>query len=329
MASAFSKLRQSSGAMSKLTDRIAKENKGGYDDARFWKLSCDKLNVGSATIRFLPASEGEEFPYVRIYEHGFQVGSRWYMHPCPTTINRDDCPVCVANNEAWNLGTDAGKKLARERKRNLSYIANIYVIKDPANPSNEGKVFLFKFGARIFQKIEGALKPQFDDILAINPFDLWEGANFKLKARELDGQRSYDLSAFDPKAPLYPDDDRMEAIWATQHPLLPFIGEDKFPSSAQLQSDFNKLYDIKAPVVGGQPQQQSEDVPEQFQRRSQPESQPAPSATPSAPLPWQQADTPQAAMERAHTAPTPQPAPQQAASGGVSLADKYRKMLGK
>ena len=329
MASAFSKLRQSSEAMGKLTDRIAKENKGGYDDARFWKLSCDKLNVGSATIRFLPASEGEEFPYVRVYEHGFQVGSRWYMNPCPTTINRDDCPVCAANNEAWNLGTEAGKNLARERKRNLSYIANVYIIKDPANPSNEGKVFLFKFGARIFQKIEGALKPQFDDIVAINPFDLWEGANFKLKARELDGQRSYDLSSFDAKAPLYPEDERMEAIWTTQHALLPFIGEDKFPSATQLQSDFNKLYDIKAPVVGGQPQaqpqQQFEDVPDQFQRRSQ---APAPQAQTPAPQP--SPATPQAAMEQAHAAPTATPAPQAPPSGdGVSLADKYRKMLGK
>lgn len=334
--SAFAKLRDKNAQMQKLAGKIQQE-KSGYDDPRFWKLSVDKKQTGSAVIRFLPAVDGEEFPYVKIYEHSFEwphKGSgQWFVDNCPTTIGREDCPCCAANNEEWAKGTEKAKDVARYRKRNLSYIANIYVVDDPAKPENNGKVFLFKFGARIFQKIEGALQPEFADISAINPFDFWEGANFKLRARELDGQRSYDMSVFDACAPL-DTDERMEAIWKQQYPLLPEIAESKFKSPAELLAKWNKTMGIKAPMGEGGGEGNS--TGGTFQRRSE-SAAPAPSAPPAAApapaesgpasqkdggIPWE--DNPATGGEAA--APSAPPA---AAPSGGALADKYRAMLGK
>jgi hypothetical protein len=330
--SAFDKLRNKAAQMEKLSNKITQE-KSGYDDSRFWKLSVDKKQTGSAIIRFLPASDGEEFPYVKLYEHAFEWPRRgsgqWFVEPCPTTIERDDCPCCAANNEEWQKGTDAAKDVARNRKRNLSYIANIYVVDDPAKPENNGKVFLFKFGARIFQKIEGALKPEFADIQAINPFDLWEGANFKLRARELDGQRSYDMSAFDSCAPLA-DDATMEKIWLSQYKLLDEIAPSKFKSPTELLAKWNKIMGIKA---AGSAAPAEEGTTGSFQRRSDATPQPA-----QQPAPQQQAPVEQQSAENDPPfdvdppAPASQPAaaaPKPAAPTGGGLADKYRSMLGK
>ena len=279
MASAFDKLRNKADSMKKLSDKIETE-RNAYDDSRFWKLTVDKRQTGSAVIRFLPAADGEEYPYVKLYEHAFEwphKGSgQWFVENCPTTIEREDCPCCEANNEEWAKGTDKAKDVARYRKRNLSYIANILVVDDTAKPENNGKVFLFKFGARIFQKIEGALKPEFADITAINPFDLWEGANFKLRARELDGQRSYDMSVFDACGPAIthadgtPDDGAMEKMWNSQYKLNDEIASSKFKSPTDLQARWNKIMGVKAPA-GESARAQLEggtDTGSTFQRRS-------------------------------------------------------------
>ncbi len=154
MSSAFARLKNKSDQMDKLAKKIEQDKSGSVDE-RFWKLAVNKQQVGSATIRFLPATDGEEFPYIKMYKHMFESkkgSTQWYSELCPTTIDRDDCPVCAANNEEWAKGDEASKDIARYRKRNLSYVANIYVIDDPAKPENNGKVFLFEFGARIFQK---------------------------------------------------------------------------------------------------------------------------------------------------------------------------------
>ena len=344
--SAFAKLKDRAGQMEKLAKKIETEKSGSVDE-RFWKLTVDKKQTGSAVIRFLPAVDGEEFPYVRTYSHAFELPHRgsgqWFVEECPTTINREDCPICAMNNEEWAKGTKEAQDLARYRKRNLSYIANIYVVDDPAKPENNGKQFLFQFGARIFQKIEGALKPEFPDIPQLNPFDFWEGANFKLRARELDGQRSYDMSVFDTPGPLLDSDEAMEEVWKRQYPLLPEIVESKFKSNAEIISKYNKLMGVKAPTTnsfsgGSQASAPATAKPPAPAPAKPPAPAPAepPVAAPQAAQPPKTidpADDPSAGDEglpweeskAAATPPAPTPAP--AAPSGGSLADKYRAMV--
>ena len=180
---------------SKLTNEIEKMNKGstGGADERLWKLEVDKAGNGYAVIRFLPAPNGEELPWAKVWSHAFQGPGGWYIENSLTTLGQKD-PVSEYNRLLWNSGNDADKDLARKQKRKLSYISNIYVVKDPTNPENEGKVFLYKFGKKIFDKITAAMQPEFEDEEAIDPFDFWQGANFKLKAKNVAGYRNYDSS---------------------------------------------------------------------------------------------------------------------------------------
>ena len=171
----------------KLVKEVDKMNKAGSSgDERLWKLECDKSGNGYAVIRFLPAPNGEDLPFVKLYSHAFQGPGGWYIENSLTTLGQKD-PVSEYNTMLWNNGTDAGKELARKQKRKLTYMANIYVVKDPANPANEGGVFLYKFGKKIFDKLTAAMQPEFEDEEAIDPFDFWQGANFKLKAKNVAG----------------------------------------------------------------------------------------------------------------------------------------------
>ena len=184
---------------------------GGGEDDRYWKLTCDKSQNGYAVIRFLPAPDGEDMPFVKLYSHAFQAKGGWYIENSLTSIGQKD-PISEFNSELWNNGTDAGKEQARKQKRKLTYTANIYVVKDPANPENEGKVFLYKFGKKIFDKIMSAMQPEFEDEEAINPFDFWEGANFNLKAKSVAGYRNYDSSGFGKVSVLNDDDEVLSLI---------------------------------------------------------------------------------------------------------------------
>jgi hypothetical protein len=216
-----------------LTAKLVKEvekmnnNGGSSGDDRLWKLECDKSGNGYAVIRFLPAPEGEDLPFVKLYSHAFQGPGGWYIENSLTTLGQKD-PVSEHNTMLWNNGTDAGKEQARKQKRKLTYTANIYVVKDPANPSNEGKVFLFKFGKKIFDKLTAAMQPEFEDEEAIDPFDFWQGANFKLKAKNVAGYRNYDSSEFARPDALLDDDDAMEAIWKRQYSLAELVAADQF-----------------------------------------------------------------------------------------------------
>jgi len=222
-----------------LTAKLVKEvekmntNSGSSDD-RLWKLDVDKSGNGYAVIRFLPAPNGEDLPFVKLYSHAFQGSGGWYIENSLTTLGQKD-PVSELNSELWNNGTDAGKELARKQKRKLTYISNIYVVKDPANPSNEGKVFLYKFGKKIFDKLTAAMQPEFEDEEAIDPFDFWQGANFKLKAKNVAGYRNYDSSEFAAPSPLLDDDDAMEAIWKKQYSLAELVAADQFKSYDELK----------------------------------------------------------------------------------------------
>ena len=227
----FSDLKKQS-KLGSLTAKLVKEvekmnNSGGSGDDRLWKLECDKSGNGYAVIRFLPAPNGEDLPFVKLYSHAFQGPGGWYIENSLTTMNQKD-PVSELNSELWNNGTDAGKEIARKQKRKLTYAANIYVVKDPANPANEGKVFLYKFGKKIFDKITAAMQPEFEDETPIDPFDFWQGANFKLKAKNVAGYRNYDSSEFARPDALLDDDDAMEAVWKREYSLAELVAADQF-----------------------------------------------------------------------------------------------------
>ena len=234
----FSSLKKQS-SLGSLTSKLVKEiektntTKGGADE-RLWKPELDKSGNGYAVIRFLPAPDGEELPWAKVYSHAFQGPGGWYIENSLTTIGGKD-PVSEYNRDLWNSGNDADKDVVRRQKRKLSYYANIYVVKDPVNPHNEGGVFLFKFGKKIFDKLTAAMQPEFEDETPINPFDFWQGANFKLKIRKVDGYWNYDKSEFDAPAPLLDDDDALEALWKKQFSLADFTAQSNFKSYEDLE----------------------------------------------------------------------------------------------
>ena len=239
----------------KLVKEVEKMNTGsGGADERFWKPEMDKTGVGSAIIRFLPAPEGEELPWVKMYSHAFQGNGGWYIENSLTTIGQKD-PVSEYNRELWNSGSEKDKETVRKQKRKLSYYSNIYVIKDPAHPENEGKVFLFKFGKKIFDKVLNAMQPEFEDEEPINPFDFWGGANFRLKIRKVEGYWNYDKSEFDSPSPLFDDDDALEALWKKEYSLSAIVAPDQFKSYEDLEKRLNYVLGKKSNRVAIQEQE--------------------------------------------------------------------------
>jgi hypothetical protein len=218
------------------------------EDDRFWKPEVDKAGNGYAIIRFLPAPDGEDVPFVRVWDHGFQGTGGWYIEKSLTTIGQKD-PVSEHNTQLWNSGIESNKEQVRKQKRRLSYYSNIYVVKDPSHPENEGKVFLFKYGKKIFEKLNAAMNPEFEDEQPMNPFDLWEGANFKLKIRNVEGYRNYDKSEFEAAAPLVEDDEELEKIWRREHSLNEFIDPKNFKSYDELKDKLNRVLGLS----GGSP----------------------------------------------------------------------------
>ena len=221
----------------RLTEELSKIAKGNsaYKDDRLWKPTTDKSGNGYAVIRFLPCVEGEDVPWSRVFSHAFKGKGGWFIENCPTTIG-GKCPMCEANNELWNSGLESNKDVARNQNRKLSYYSNILVVSDAANPENEGKVFLYKYGKRIHDKIVSAMQPEFEDETPINPFDFWKGADFKLKIRQVAGFTNYDRSEFAaPSELLNGDDEKLEALWKSQYPLAEFTGESNFKTYDELK----------------------------------------------------------------------------------------------
>ena len=211
-----------------------------FDDERFWKPELDKSGNGYAVIRFLPAPKGEDIPWQRMFSHSFQGPGGWYIENSLTTINKND-PVGEVNRKLWNSGSEADKETARRQKRKLSYYTNIYVVTDTKHPEYEGKVHLYKFGKKIFDKVMESMQPQFDDEEAINPFDLWKGANFKLKIRKVDGFWNYDKSEFDSVTPLLDSDGALEKVYDAEYPLKPFHEESNFKSYVELKEKMERV----------------------------------------------------------------------------------------
>ena len=220
---------------SKLVREVEKMNTTSGGDERLWKPEVDKSGNGYAVIRFLPAPDGEDIPWVKMYSHAFQGPGGWYMENSLTTLGSKD-PVSEHNSQLWNSGSDANKEIARKQKRKLSYYANVYIVKDPSNPSNEGGVFLYKFGKKIFDKIQESMQPEFEDENAINPFDFWQGADFKIKIKKVAGFWNYDSSEFAAVSPLLPDDEALEALWKKEYSLQELVSSDKFKSYDDLKT---------------------------------------------------------------------------------------------
>ena len=234
-----------SNSLDKLLGAVQAENspqeKKSYVDDRIWKPVMDKTGNGFAIIRFLPAPKGEELPWAKLWNHAFQGPTgQWYIENSLTTIGQND-PVSEHNSALWNSGVESDKEIARKQKRKLQYYSNIYVVKDSANPQNEGKVFLYRFGKKIFDKVMETMQPAFEDETPINPFDFWEGADFKLKLRKVDGYWNYDKSEFaDPSALLNGDDTELETLWGKQYSLKEFTDNSNFKS----YDEFKKRLDV-------------------------------------------------------------------------------------
>lgn len=278
--SAFSKLKKNrSSSFQELSEQLDKMNKGGYDkdDDKYWKLSVDKSGNGMAIIRFLPVSDGDDLaiPMVQMWDHGFQGPGGWYIENSLTTLGKND-PVSEYNSTLWNNGTDAGKEQARKQKRRLNYHANIYVVKDSANPENEGKVFLFKFGRKIYDKLNAAMNPEYADEVPFNPFDLWEGADFKLKARNGDGgYRTYEPSSFDTPGTLGGfSDDKLEEIYNQQYSLKEINDPKNFKSYDELKARLYKVLGLDGGTPDTGPSAMDDDDEEDFKPKFKEKSKP-------------------------------------------------------
>jgi hypothetical protein len=243
---------QSKANIEKLTKAIEDLNgNNNFNDDRFWRAEQDKAGNGFAIIRFLPAPDGEDIPWVRLFSHSFQgaglekVG-KWYIENCPTTIG-GKCICCQKNGDLWESGIESQRKIVSKRKRKLSYISNIYVVSDPAHKENEGKVFLFKYGKKIFDKLMDKMQPKFPDESPMNPFDLWGGANFRLKICKVEGYANFDKSEFAAPTPFMDGDDaKLEALWKSEFPLKPIVDPSQFKPYEELEKRFNMVVNSSA-----------------------------------------------------------------------------------
>ena len=239
----------------------APQDKKSYKDDRLWKPELDKSGNGYAVIRFLPAVEGEDLPWVKIWSHAFKGPGGWYIENSLTTLNRKD-PVSEYNTELWNSGRDADKDTARKQKRVLKYYSNIYVVSDSKHPEKEGNVYLFRFGKKIFDKLTEAMSPEFEDEKALNPFDFWAGANFKLKVRKVDGFWNYDKSEFMSPGPLSEDETEMERVFGEQHDLEEFVDQKSFKSYDELKTRLDTvLGNIRTAAMTAPTSVENDDIP--------------------------------------------------------------------
>ena len=228
-------------SLDKLLQQVQKDEnptteKKSYVDERLWKPQVDKAGNGYAVIRFLPAPKGEELPWVRVWNHAFQGPTgQWFIENSLTTLNQKD-PVSEYNSQLWNSGVESDKEIARKQKRKLQYYSNVYIVQDSANPENEGKVMLYRYGKKIFDKLMETMQPAFEDETPVNPFDLWEGANFKLKIRKVDGYWNYDKSEFDSVTPLKSTDEELETIYNAEYSLADFVAPSNFKSYDELKT---------------------------------------------------------------------------------------------
>ena len=266
MATSFANLKKRrTSDLEKLQSEIEKINKPqtnfSRDDDRFWKAELDKSGSGYAVIRFLPSQDDDKTAFVRVFNHGFQGPGGWYIENSLTTLGQKD-PLSEYNSVLWNSGIEANKEIARKQKRRLTYFSNVYVVEDKANPQNEGKVFLFRFGKKIFDKISSMSNPEFEDETEVDVFNLWDGANFKLKIRKVDGFSNYDKSEFMTPGPLFEDEGEMERVFNEQHDLEEFIDPKSFKTYDELKTRLDTvLGNIESPAMTAPTSVENDDAP--------------------------------------------------------------------
>ena len=221
----------------KLSSLDSSKEKKSYKDDRFWRPTVDDSGTASAIIRFLPECEGEEDAAVLYFSHAFQGPGGWFIENSRTTFGEKD-PVSEYNSRLWNSGIQANKDMVSQKtKRKKNFVSNILVVSDPACPENEGKVFLFRYGMKIHQKLLDAMKPEFADEDPIIPFDFWQGANFRLRQRKVAGYPNYDKSEFDSPSALFDGDEgRLKEVWGTQYPLSEFVDPANWKSYDELKT---------------------------------------------------------------------------------------------
>jgi hypothetical protein len=235
--------------------------KKSYTDETMWKPELDKTGNGYAVVRFLPTPDGEEMPWVSYFDHGFQGPGGWYIEKSLTTLNKQD-PVSEYNTQLWNTGIEANKEIARKQKRRLHYVSNVYVVSDPKNPDNEGKVFKYRYGKKIFEALKEAISPAFEDEKAINPFDLRdEGANFKIKIRKVDGYWNYDKSEFDSVTPLFDDEAKLNQVFGQVHSLSDVIAPSEFKTYEELKEKLERVLGSASTSTAESVSQDMEEVP--------------------------------------------------------------------
>ena len=255
---------KSTNSLDKLINAVKKDEKDptekkSYVDERLWKPELDTAGNGYAVIRFLPAVEGEDMPWAKVWNHAFQGPTgQWYIENSLTTIGQKD-PVSEYNSKLWNSGVESDKEIARKQKRKLQYFSNILVVSDPKHPENEGKVMLFRYGKKIFDKMMEAMQPAFEDETPINPFDFWEGAEFKLKIRKVDGFWNYDKSEFSAPSPIADDESKIESIWKSQYSLAEFTSSSNFKSYDELSTRFHAV--ISGTTTVGNVSEEMDDEP--------------------------------------------------------------------
>ena len=252
-----------SNSLDKLLNAVKEDNapqeKKSYVDERLWKPELDKSGNGYAVIRFLPSPEGEDLPWAKVWNHAFQGPTgQWYIENSLTTIGQKD-PVSEYNSKLWNSGVESDKEIARKQKRKLQYFSNILVVSDPKHPENEGKVMLFRYGKKIFDKMMEAMQPAFEDETPINPFDFWEGADFKLKIRKVDGFWNYDKSEFAAPSPISDDESKIESIWKSQYSLAEYTAPTNFKSYDELSTRFHAV--ISGTTTVGNVSEEMDDEP--------------------------------------------------------------------
>ena len=256
MPTSLDKLRQAMESASP-----AQGDKKSYVDERYWKPELDKSGNGFAVVRFLPTPEGEEMPWVSYWDHGFQGPGGWFIEKSLTTLNKKD-PVSEYNTSLWNTGIEANKEIARRQKRRLHYVSNIYVVSDPKNPDNEGKAFLYRYGKKIFEQLKEAISPAFEDETPVNPFDVREGANFKIKIRKVDGYWNYDKSEFDSTAPLFDDEDKLTEIYNSLFSLSDVIAPNEFKTYEELKEKLERVLGLSGGVATSTAESIAEDLEE-------------------------------------------------------------------
>lgn len=251
----FSKLKKRKFDVQSLVNEAEKaggNNKKG--DERFWKPTVDQQGNGYAVIRFLPTKEylndPAAVPWVRYWDHGFKGPTgKWYIEKSLTSIGQQD-PLGELNSRMWATEDPEQQEIVRQRKRRLHHVANILVVDDQGNPDNNGKVFLYQFGKKIFDKIIDVMSPEFPDEDPIVPFDVFGGANFQLKIRQVAGYRNYDKSNFAAPSDLFDGDEKkLEELFDKLYDISEFVDPAKYPSYSELEKKLNDVLGVRKPTL--------------------------------------------------------------------------------